>query len=125
MWQQALIKQDHLIVFPFDGSYPHSDIPIFRRPSILADETKRQGPSMDFYQLAGYVTGLLVVRPELEAQSLWPTAALVHSIDAILCGVIANHSRRNVIGWSLGGLVCGIWALTILFLLPVRNTAKN
>jgi hypothetical protein len=80
---------------------------------------------MDFYQLLGYVTGLLVVRPDLEAESLWPTAALVHSIDAILCGVIAKHSRRKVVGWSLGGLVFGIWALTILFLLPVRNIAKN
>jgi hypothetical protein len=80
---------------------------------------------MDFYQLLGYLTGLLVVRPEMDAQSLWPTAALVHSIDAILCGVIAKHSRRHVIGWSLGGLVCGIWALGLLFLLPVINTAKK
>jgi hypothetical protein len=80
---------------------------------------------MDFYQLLGYITGLLVVRPDLEAESLWPTTALVHSIDAILCGVIAKHSRRNVAGWSLGGLVGGIWALGLLFLLPARNTVKN
>jgi hypothetical protein len=80
---------------------------------------------MNSYQLLGYLTGLLVVQPEMKPESLWPTIALVHLLDAILCGVIANHSRRSMIGWSLGGLICGIWALGLLFLLPVRNTAKN
>ena len=80
---------------------------------------------MDFYHLLGYFTGLLVVRPNIEPSSLVPTAAMVHLLDAILCGVIANHSRRNIIGWTVGGLLGGIWALGVLFLLPVRNPAKN
>ncbi len=79
---------------------------------------------MDFYHLLGYFTGLLIIRPNMDPQSLWPTAILVHLIDAILCAVIANHSRRNLIGWSLGGLIFGIWALGILFLLPSKKTAE-
>ena len=76
---------------------------------------------MDFYHLLGYFTGLLVVRPNMEPSSLVPTAALVHLLDAVLCGVIANHSRRSVIGWTVGGLICGIWALGVLFLLPEKK----
>ena len=76
---------------------------------------------MDFYQLVGYFTGLLIIKPDMEPASLLPTAALVHTLDAILCGVIANHSRRNVIGWTIGGLICGIWALGVLFLLPAKK----
>ena len=76
---------------------------------------------MDFHQLLGYYTGLLVVRPDLEPSSLLPTAMLVHLLDAVLCCVIANHSRRSLIGWTLGGLIGGIWALGVLFLLPVRK----
>jgi len=76
---------------------------------------------MDFYQLLGYFTGLLVIRPNMEPSSLVPTAALVHLVDAILCGVIAGHSRRNMIGWTIGGLICGIWALGVLFLLPAKK----
>ena len=76
---------------------------------------------MDLYQLLGYFTGLLVVRPNMEPNTLLPTSALVHLLDAILCGVIAKHSRRHVIGWTISGLICGIWALGILFLLPERK----
>ena len=76
---------------------------------------------MDFDQLVGYFTGLLIIKPDMAPASLLPTAALVHALDAILCGVIANHSRRSVIGWIIGGLIGGIWALGVLFVLPVKK----
>ena len=76
---------------------------------------------MDFNHLVGYYTGLLIIKPDMASTSLLPTAALVHLLDAILCGVIANHSRRSVIGWTIGGLIGGIWTLGILFVLPVRK----
>ena len=76
---------------------------------------------MDFYQLLGYFTGILVVRPDIAPSSLLPTVMLVHLLDAILCGIIANHSRRSLIGWTLGGLIGGVWALGVLFLLPVKK----
>lgn len=76
---------------------------------------------MDFYHLFGYFTGLLIIKPDMEPSSLWPTAALVHLLDAILCGVIANHSGRSKLIWTVAGLVCGIWALGALFLLPAKK----
>ena len=78
---------------------------------------------MDFNHLVGYFTGLLIIKPDMSSASLLPTAALVHLLDAILCGVIANHSRRSVIGWTIGGLIGGIWALGILFVLPVKKNS--
>ena len=80
---------------------------------------------MDYYQLLGYFTGLLIFRPDIEPDSLLPTAALIHLLDAILCGVIANHSGRNVIGWTLSGLLGGIWALGALFLLPEKKNQSG
>ncbi|MBM2804950.1 MAG: hypothetical protein HW419_2843 [Deltaproteobacteria bacterium] len=76
---------------------------------------------MDFNQLVGYFTGLLIIKPDMAPASLLPTAALVHLLDAILCGVIADHSRRSVIGWTIGGLIGGIWALGVLFVLPAKK----
>jgi glucose uptake protein GlcU len=76
---------------------------------------------MDFYQLIGYFTGLLIVRPNIEPGLLLTTALLVHSLDAVLCAVIAHHSRRNRLGWTVAGLLCGIWALGALFLLPAKK----
>ena len=73
---------------------------------------------MDFNHVVGYFTGLLIIKPDIDPESMLATAALVHALDAILCGVIANHSRRNTVGWTIGGLVCGIWALGVLFFLP-------
>ncbi|MGH7815968.1 MAG: hypothetical protein ACREOR_01135 [Candidatus Binatia bacterium] len=80
---------------------------------------------MDFYQLLGYFTGLAFIKPEMEPTSLLRTALLVHLLDAILCGVIANHSRRSTVGWTIGGLICGIWALGVLFLLPAKKQSTD
>lgn len=79
---------------------------------------------MDFYQFLGYFSGLLFIRSEMDATTLLHTAALVHLLDAILCGVIANHSGRSKTAWTIAGLLGGIWALGILFLLPAKTTSK-
>lgn len=80
---------------------------------------------MDFYHLLGYFTGLIFIKPEMEPTTLLRTAALVHLLDAILCGVIANHSGRNKIVWILAGAACGIWALGTLFLLPAKKSRTS
>ena len=80
---------------------------------------------MDFYHFLGYFSGLLFIKAEMDPTTLMRTAALVHLLDAILCCVIANHSGRNKAAWTLAGLLGGIWALGILFLLPAKNGRKN
>ncbi|HEY7219410.1 MAG TPA: hypothetical protein VH985_13585 [Candidatus Binatia bacterium] len=80
---------------------------------------------MDFYQLLGYCSGLFFIKPEMDPTTLWRTAALVHLLDAILCGVIANHSGRSKMLWTIAGAVCGIWALAAIFLLPVKTSPRD
>lgn len=77
---------------------------------------------MDFYHLIGYGSGLLFIKADMAPASLWPTVALIHILDAILCGVVAKHSGRNKYLWTVSGLICGIWALGALFLLPAKKT---
>jgi hypothetical protein len=48
-----------------------------------------------------------------------------HILDAILCGVVANHSGRNKFLWTVSGLICGIWALGALFLLPTKKSTAT
>jgi hypothetical protein len=77
---------------------------------------------VDFYRLIGYGSGLLFIKADMEPSSLWSTVALIHILDAILCGVVARHSGRNRYLWTVGGLICGIWALGALFLLPAKKS---
>ena len=80
---------------------------------------------MDFYHSLGYFTGLFLITPKMEPMTLLRTAVLVHILDAILCLVIAAHSGRKKMVWTISGLVFGIWALGTLFLLPEKKPAKN
>jgi hypothetical protein len=81
--------------------------------------------AVDFYHSLGYLTGLLLIIPEMEPTTLLRTAALVHMLDGILCLVIAGHSGRRIFPWTIAGLIFGIWALGILFLLPEKKPAKS
>jgi len=96
--------------------------PFGRRPSILGGKSKRQGLVVDFYHLFGYLSGLLFIKSDVEPVILLRTAALVHILDAILCRVIAGHSGRQKLPWTVAGLFFGIWALGTLFLLPAKKT---
>ena len=79
---------------------------------------------MDIYHVLGYLTGLVFFRPEIDPTTLLHTTALVHFLDAILCRVIADHDGRPKNLWMAAGLIFGIWALAILFLLPEKRQAK-
>jgi hypothetical protein len=95
--------------------------PFERRPSILGVKSQRQGLVVDFYHLFGYLSGLLFIKSEMDPSTLVRTAALVHILDAILCRVIAGHSGRQKLPWTVAGLFFGIWALGALFLLPAKK----
>jgi hypothetical protein len=77
---------------------------------------------VDLYHTVGYFTGLLFIKPDMEPAALFRTAALIHFLDAILCAVIASHSGRRKLLWTISGLVLGIWALGALFFLPDKQS---
>lgn len=79
---------------------------------------------MDIYHVLGYLTGLFFFQPEIDPTTLLHTTALVHFLDAILCRVIADHGGRPKNLWMAAGLIFGIWALAILFLLPEKRQEK-
>ncbi len=76
---------------------------------------------MDFYLVLGYLTGLLLVKPDMSPNTVLHTAVLVHLLDAILCRVIAGQSGRHKNLWTAAGLIFGIWALGTLFFLPAKE----
>jgi hypothetical protein len=76
---------------------------------------------VDFYRLLGYYSGLFFIKSEMDATTLWRTAALVHFLDAILCCVLAKYSGRSKKLWTIAGAICGIWALAAIFLLPAKK----
>jgi hypothetical protein len=76
---------------------------------------------VDVYHILGYLTGLVFIRPEIDPTTLVRTTALVHSLDAILCRVIADHGGRHKNLWTAAGSIFGFWAVAMLFLLPEKR----
>jgi hypothetical protein len=76
---------------------------------------------LSFYTILGYFSGLYFIKPDLDPATLLRTTALVHLLDAILCGLIAAQSGRNKKIWTAAGLLLGIWALATLFFLPGKK----
>jgi type IV secretory pathway TrbD component len=76
---------------------------------------------VDFYNALSYFTGLHFIDAGLGGQALLRTAALVHLLDAILCGLIAGQSGRSKKIWTVAGFGLGIWALATIFLLPAKK----
>ena len=58
----------------------------------------------DWITLLGYASGVYFIKPDLDVQALTATVAAVHLCDGVLCLVIAKHSGRNRLGWTLAGL---------------------
>jgi hypothetical protein len=119
-----LVDHHHAIPFPFNSPYSHQYIPIFAATEYINCRKEASRAAVNIYHVLGYLTGLVFLRPEMEPTTLLRTTALVHFLDAILCRVIAGHGGRRKNLWTAAGLVFGIWALAILFLLPERRQKK-
>jgi len=76
---------------------------------------------VDFYSGLSYFTGLHFIDAGLDGAALLRTAALVHLLDAILCGLIAGQSGHSKKIWTAAGFGLGIWALATIFLLPAKK----
>jgi hypothetical protein len=80
---------------------------------------------VDFYTIVGYVSGLYLIKPDLEPSTLLRTVSLVHVVDAVLCWFIAAYTGRNKKIWTAAGLFLGMWALGTLFFVPDRRAKTN
>lgn len=80
---------------------------------------------MDFSTILGYLSGLYWIKPDLDTSTLLRTTLLIHALDAVLCCVIAGHSGRNKILWTVAGFFLGIWALGTLFFIPARRDTQT
>jgi len=76
---------------------------------------------MSLQTIVAYLSGLYFIRADLDAATLFRTTAVVHLLDAILCGLIAGQSGRNKKIWTAAGLLFGIWALATIFVLPAKK----
>jgi len=80
---------------------------------------------MDWQTLLGYFSLLSFIVPDLEGTVLARTVLIVHICDAVLCHLIAGHSGRDKVLWTVGGLLLGIWALGVLLFLPKPPPEKS
>jgi hypothetical protein len=79
----------------------------------------------DLYSALGYLSGLYLISPDIEAFTLLRTVILIHLLDAVMCRLIADHSDRNKNIWTFAGLIFGIWALGPLFLLAGKGKKES
>ena len=79
------------------------------------------GDSVDFEVLLGYFTGLRFLDKTMDFSTLAGTALFVHFFDGIACGLIAKKSARSHYPWVIGGLLFGVWALSLLLLLAIQG----
>lgn len=92
---------------------------------LLASSTKRQGATVNLYDLLGYFSGLYLVRSDIPPTVLVRTLCVVHVLDAILCRHIAARIGRNRHIWGLAGLLLGMWAVASLFILSYKNPRES
>jgi hypothetical protein len=67
-----------------------------------------------------WLTGLRWIDPSMDAATLVRTALVIHICDAIMCRLFAHNNRYPKNLWTVLGFVFGIWAVTVLILLPAR-----
>ncbi len=80
---------------------------------------------MDFAVFLGYFTGLRFLDETIDLPALVGTTLFIHFLDGIACGIMAKRNHRPLCPWVVGGLLLGIWALTLLLLLVIRGGGKG
>ena len=69
----------------------------------------------------GYLTGLALLSPGMDAGTLVRTVLLVHTCDSLMCRLVAHNNGYSKRLWTWLGFVFGIWAVAALMLLPRRG----
>lgn len=80
---------------------------------------------MSWDVVLGYVTGLRLISPEIDAATLLRTTVVLHIIDAILCRLFAHNNGYAKNLWTALGFVFGLWAVAVVLVLPKRAGAAT
>jgi hypothetical protein len=67
------------------------------------------------------LSGLRFVAPDLDAPALVGTALVVQVCHGIMCRIFAHNNGYPKNTWTALGLIGGLWAVTLLILLPRRG----
>lgn len=79
------------------------------------------GATVSWDVVLGWVTGLRLISPEMDAGTLLRTAIVVHITDAILCRLFAHNNGYSKNLWTTLGFVFGLWAVAVVLVLPKRE----
>ncbi len=75
---------------------------------------------MTFAAFLSFWSGLRFVAPDLDLGTLVGTTAVLHVCHAIMCRLFAHNNGYPKNVWTTLGLVGGVWAVTLLILMPRR-----
>ena len=67
-----------------------------------------------------YLTGLRIFNPDMDTATLFRTALLIHTCDAVMCRLFAHNNGYSKNLWTVLGFTFGAWAVAVLILLPKR-----
>ena len=70
----------------------------------------------------GHFTGLRWIDPQMDSATLVRTALVVQTCDAVLCRLFAHNNGYSKRLWTTLGFVFGMWAVSVLLMLPKRST---
>ena len=76
---------------------------------------------MTLATVLAWASGLRLVAPDLDEPTVIGTALAIHTTDAVVCRFLAyNHGYSKNL-WTVLGLIGGLWAVTVLILMPHRG----
>ena len=71
--------------------------------------------------ILGWATGLRFFAPDIDAATLLRTLLVINILNACMCRLLAHNNGYSKNFWTVAGFVAGIWAVTVLMLLPARS----
>ncbi|GIW42115.1 MAG: hypothetical protein KatS3mg076_2692 [Candidatus Binatia bacterium] len=72
---------------------------------------------MSWETVLGFLTGVRLLAPEIDAETLLRTVFVVHLCDAVVCALYARDRGYSKLRWALAGFVFGIWAVAAIIVL--------
>jgi hypothetical protein len=69
----------------------------------------------------GVLSGLRLLRAEIQLPTLVATMIIVNICDAVMCRLFAHNNGYPKNLWTVIGLVFGIWGVAALIVMPKRE----